>query len=61
MRNTMMMIIMVLVYAIGSDMDYADAQLMHEGGHRPMEKVSCTDPRGGCVAETSQKLAMNSR
>ena len=61
MRNAVMLMIMVLVYAISSDMDYADAQLLREGSRELAVNVSCAAPQENCTSNASQKLAFNSR
>ena len=61
MRNTVMLVIMALVYAVGSDTDYSDAQLMHEAGKLQNEQLACATSYHGCMPDKTEALVLSSR
>lgn len=61
MRNTVVILFMALVYALASDRDFADAELMQNRALEISADASCLSPRWSCDAPTARFLALSHR
>ena len=54
MYNTLMIVLMVLFYAVASDMDYRDSELLSGRTEGLAMSVSCSAPDGDWLSAASQ-------
>lgn len=59
MKNSTLFMIMAMVYALVSEMDYRDHELQHPALHRKDAKLSCGEVASACTKATPQQLALN--
>lgn len=61
MRNTLVFLFMALVYALASDMDFADTELLNGHIAEISADASCPSPRISCDTPTARFLALSHR
>ena len=59
MRNTWVILFMALAYALASDRDFADAELMDGHVAEISADAFCLSPRISCDAPTARFLALS--
>jgi hypothetical protein len=58
MRNTLLILFVALVYALASEMDFTDAELMNSHAVDISADASCLAPRVSCDVQTARFLAL---
>jgi hypothetical protein len=59
MRNTLALLAMALIYALSSEMDYNDAELISAHSREILADAACQAAAGGCDTAVDGYLALN--
>jgi hypothetical protein len=60
MRNALALLVMALMYALSSEMDYNDAELVHSLTREILAEAACQSAPAACHHAPDGHLALNS-